>query len=116
MPASAQLLILLAALVILWLVIMRPARSQQRSMQRLQHEIEVGDEVVISAGIFGTIRSVEEAKVDLEIAPGVIISVARQVVVRRATEADQNETSPDEQFTPSDELDRSGPAAEEESE
>lgn len=122
MPASAQLLILLAVLVMLWLVMMRPARRQQRSMQRLQQEIEVGDEVVISAGIFGTIRAVEGLKVDLEIAPGVVISVARQVVVRRASETDQDEeraedeTPLDEQFTPSDGPDRSGPAVKEESE
>ncbi|WP_310963254.1 preprotein translocase subunit YajC [Nocardioides terrisoli] len=84
MPAAVQLLILVAALLIFWAVVMRPARNQQRSMHQLQREIVVGDEVIISAGIFGTVRSVDETKVDLEIAPGTVITVARQVVVRRA--------------------------------
>jgi preprotein translocase subunit YajC len=87
---AVQLLILLAALVVFWAVVMRPARRQQRSVHELQQELVVGDEVVISAGIFGIVRSVDEAKVDLEIAPGTVVTVARQVVVRRAPETEKN--------------------------
>ena len=47
---------------------------------------EVGHQVVLSAGIFGTVRALHDGKVDLEIAPGTVITVARQVVVRRADE------------------------------
>jgi preprotein translocase subunit YajC len=81
--AVAQLLIFVAILAVVFAVMTRPARNQQRTMQRLQSQLAVGDEVVISAGIFGTIRAVDEAKVDLEIAPGTVVTVARQVVVRR---------------------------------
>jgi preprotein translocase subunit YajC len=83
---AVQLLILLAALLAFWAIVMRPARRQQRTVAELQQELEVGDEVVISAGIFGVVRAVEGAKVDLEIAPGTVVTVARQVVVRRAPE------------------------------
>jgi preprotein translocase subunit YajC len=83
---AVQLLILLAALLAFWAIVMRPARRQQRTVAALQHELAVGDEVIISAGIFGVVRSVEDAKVDLEIAPGIVVTVARQVVVRRAPE------------------------------
>ena len=84
MPAAVQLLILVAVMLVLWMLLMRPARNQQRAMRETQRSIEVGDEVVISAGIFGTVRSVDETSVGLEIAPGTIVKVARQVVVRRA--------------------------------
>ena len=57
MPAYAQLLVILAAMVGFWAIVMRPARNQQRKVQQLQHDLEVGQEVVLSAGIFGTIRS-----------------------------------------------------------
>lgn len=83
MPASAQLIVIVLALVAFWFVIMAPARRQQKKVANLQQEIGVGDQVVISAGIFGTIRSVEGSKVTLEVAPGVVLTVARQVVVRR---------------------------------
>lgn len=84
MSGAVQLLLLVGVLVVFWAIVMRPARNQQRKMQEFQHEVQVGDEVVISAGIFGTVRSVDGARVRLEIAPGTEITVARQVVVRRA--------------------------------
>ncbi len=88
MPAYAQLLVVLAAFLLFWALVMRPARTQQRRTQQLQSELVVGDEVVISAGIFGIVRSLDDTRVQLEIAPGTVVTVARQVVVRRAGEVD----------------------------
>jgi preprotein translocase subunit YajC len=103
---AVQLLILIAVLVVFWAIVMRPARRQQRTVQQLQTELSVGDEVIISAGIFGTVRSVDDSKVDLEIAPGTVVTVARQVVVRRA---------PDDEPAADESVDRAtgaaGPAA-----
>ncbi len=78
-----ELLVVLAALVVFWAVVMRPARNQQKKVEKLQRELEVGDQVVLSAGIFGTIRSLSDARADIEVAPGTVLTVARQVVVRR---------------------------------
>lgn len=113
MSPAIQLLLLLAVIAIFWLVVMRPARNQQRGMQRLQHEIVVGDEVVLSSGIFGVIRSVEEARVRLEIAPGVEITVARQVVVRRVDDLPDTPATSDEQdpTDPTDPAERLGQPA-----
>lgn len=86
MPAYAQILVLLAVLAGFWLIVMRPARKQQQKLTHLQQELAVGDEVVITAGIFGIVRSVDGARVELEVAPGTVLTVARQVVVRRADE------------------------------
>lgn len=88
MPAYAQLLVILVIFLLFWAVVMRPARNQQRQTQRVQSSLAVGDEVVISAGIFGTVRSLDDQRVQLEIAPGTVVTVARQVVVRRASELD----------------------------
>ena len=84
MPAQFQLLVIVLALVGFWAIVMRPARVQQRRVAELQSELAVGDEVIITAGIFGTVVEIEDDRVRLEIAPGTVITVARQVVVRRA--------------------------------
>ena len=99
MPPYAQFLVIIAALLLFWAVVMRPARTQQKKVARLQSELEVGQEVVLSAGIFATVRALEEARVQVEIAPGTVITVARQVVVRRAEEIPgpvAHETHPDD--------------------
>ena len=58
---------------------------------QLQEDLVVGDEVILSAGIFGTIVEVDGDRVRLEIADGVVITTARQVVVRRAPDAEPHE-------------------------
>jgi preprotein translocase subunit YajC len=83
---TLQLLVIVVALVGFWAIVMRPARVQQRQVAQLQSELSVGDEVIISAGIFATVVAIEDDKVHLEIAPGTVITAARQVVVRRAPE------------------------------
>jgi preprotein translocase subunit YajC len=87
-PAAAQFLVILLAMVGFWAIVMRPARNQQKRVQQLQSELEVGQEVVLSAGIFGTVRALSEGKVELEVAPGTVLTVARQVVVRRVEQLD----------------------------
>jgi preprotein translocase subunit YajC len=89
-PAYAQLLVILAAMVAFWAIVMRPARNQQRKVQQLQQDLEVGQEVVLSAGIFGTIRSLTDTRAEIEVAPGTVLTVARQVVVRRVDELEDS--------------------------
>ncbi|MFL6171303.1 MAG: preprotein translocase subunit YajC [Marmoricola sp.] len=86
-PELLQFLVFLVALLGLGYVVTRPARRQQRSMVDLQSDIQIGDEVILSAGIFGTVRSIDDDRVGLEIAEGTVITVARQVVVRRVPDA-----------------------------
>ena len=100
MPAYAQLLVIVAAMLGFWAIVMRPARNQQKKVERLQNELEVGQEVVLSAGIFGTIRALDEGRVELEVAPGTVLTVARQVVVRRVADIDGS-AAPDRE-APSD--------------
>jgi preprotein translocase subunit YajC len=112
---AVQLLVLIAVLVVFWAIVMRPARRQQRTVAQLQQELAVGDEVIISAGIFGVVRSIDDGKVDLEIAPGTVITVARQVVVRRAPEEQPEEKPAEPEARPTGEP-AAGTTAENESE
>ena len=84
MPPELQFVVFLVALVGLWFVLTRPARAQQRKVTEFQSEIAVGSEVMMTAGIFGTVRSVEDDRVRLEIADGTVITVARQALIPRA--------------------------------
>jgi preprotein translocase subunit YajC len=95
------ILLLAALLLMFWLVVLRPARRAQSATAEIQRNLEVGDDVVLSAGIFGTIAGIDDARVQLEISPGTVIEVARQVVVRRvddeaASELDHPVTDPED--------------------
>ncbi|SDR91904.1 preprotein translocase subunit YajC [Nocardioides scoriae] len=100
MPPEAQLFVIVVALAAFWFIVMRPARVQQRKVAQLQDELQVGQEVVLSAGIFGTVRSLSDARAEIEIAPGTVITVARQVVVRRVDELPDEPREPGTGSTP----------------
>lgn len=109
MGELTPLLLLAALLFVFWLIVIRPARRQQSTVSELQRNLAVGDRVVLSAGIFGTIAELDDSRVQLEIAPGTVIEVARQVVVRRAEDSPEPEyLAPDEPDEPAETTGGSG--------
>ena len=46
----------------------------------MQSTLEVGDEVVLTSGVYGTVRALDEGVANVEIADGVTIRVARGAV------------------------------------
>ena len=67
---------------VFWFLVARPARRQQQKLRATQAGIAVGAEVMLGSGIFGTVVSLDEETVALEVAPGTRLKVARQAVVR----------------------------------
>jgi len=79
--ALASLLPILGIFLIFWLLIIRPAQRRQKKLQGVQRELAVGDRVITGAGFFGTVVRVDDDRLGLEIAEGVVMTVARQAVV-----------------------------------
>lgn len=73
---------LVLIVLVFWLLVIRPARKRQREMSRVQASVEVGAEVMLGSGIFGTVVATAEDNVQLEVSPGTSLKVARQAVVR----------------------------------
>ena len=81
MPDLVALLPLVGIALLFWLFIVRPASRRQQQLRALQAHLKAGDEVVLAAGIFGTVRSVADDRIGLEVADGVIVQAARGAVV-----------------------------------
>jgi len=82
-------LILLALLAVLLFVM--PARQRKRvaaQQQALQESLRIGTPVMTTSGLHGTVAALSEGTVDLEIAPGVVVTFVRQAIleVRRPAE------------------------------
>lgn len=97
------LLIFLLPIALLFFM-MRSQRRRMQQQQARQQAAEVGDEVLTTSGIFGTIVETdeEEGTVILEIAPGTRIKMVRAGISRTLTE-DEDEADV------SDDDDTSGP-------
>jgi len=83
LEAALQYLVIVIALVGFWAIVIRPTRKRQRETQDLQADLQVGDRVLMSAGVFGTVRAIEADRLRIEIAPGTIIEAMRQVVIEK---------------------------------
>lgn len=52
-------------------------KHQQQYFEKLHAELQVGKRVICANGLYGTVKKVDEEKVDVEIAKGVVITVSR---------------------------------------
>ena len=66
--------------VIVLVLLMRQQQRRLRQHQMLIGSLEVGDEVVTTSGIFGTITSLGDDTVQLEVAPGLDLKVAKRAI------------------------------------
>jgi preprotein translocase subunit YajC len=82
---------LIALMVVaFYFLILRPQKRRQQDQQRTMNAIVPGTRVMTGSGLFGTVVSVGDKQVVLEISPGVELTVLKQAVVRIATEADED--------------------------
>ncbi|MBV8980555.1 MAG: preprotein translocase subunit YajC [Acidimicrobiia bacterium] len=79
------LLLLVLLFVVMYAAMIRPQQKRAREHQALIAAVEVGDDVMTTAGIFGTVTAVEADVVSVEIAPGTVMRVARAAIGRRMT-------------------------------
>jgi preprotein translocase subunit YajC len=79
--------------LLFWLLMIRPAQRRQRAQRQMQSSLSVGDEVVLTSGIYGLVRSLDDDRIDVEIAPGTVIAVARGAVGTVVTKGELSESS-----------------------
>ncbi|GAB4273305.1 MAG: preprotein translocase subunit YajC [Coriobacteriia bacterium] len=70
--------------VFIYFMMIRPQQKQRKEHAQLIDSLTAGDEVVTAGGIHGRIKSVSEDTVELEVSPGVAITITRQAVVQKA--------------------------------
>jgi preprotein translocase subunit YajC len=80
---TAALIYLAILVVAFFFLIVLPQRRRMSAHRALVDAMAVGDEIVTTAGIHGTVRALGEATLQLEIAPGVVVTLARGAVSQR---------------------------------
>jgi preprotein translocase subunit YajC len=67
-------------LAIFYFIILLPMKRRQRKVQQFIEALKVGDRVVTTGGIYGSITKVNERTVQLQIADKVRIEVAKPAI------------------------------------
>lgn len=77
---------LIGIALVFWLLVIRPQSRRQRELRDMQSSLEVGERVMLTSGVYGTLREVGDQTVEVEIATGVTITVARAAVGQIVTD------------------------------
>jgi preprotein translocase subunit YajC len=93
--ASGQLIFIVLIFAILYFLMIRPQQRRLRALQSLQSSLQLGDEIITSAGFFGTIRRFDGEVVTIELSPGVEARVNRRAISGRVEPGSTGEEAAD---------------------
>ena len=79
--AWVQLMPFALVLAIFYFVILMPMKKRQQKVQAFLAALKVGERVVTSGGIYGTITRLNDQSIQVQIANNVRIEVARTAIV-----------------------------------
>ena len=94
-----EFLPLVGIVLLFWLFIIRPQSRRQKELRSMQSSLSVDDEVMLTSGVYATVREIEDDHVKVEIAEGVVIKVARGAVGSKI-EQHQEDAEGDQQVGP----------------
>ncbi len=109
---NSTLLILVLAMGVIWVAFIRPQKRRQQLQRQMLDKIEPGAEVLTAAGIYGTVIEADGDEIQLEIADGVVVKVARRAigaVIPPAVEEEPEALEPAAEAPAEDETDGEAP-------
>jgi preprotein translocase subunit YajC len=90
------LIVMALVLVVLYVVTIRPQRQRQLTQQRMIESAGVGDDVLTSGGIYGTITEAEGDDIVVEIADGLSVHMTRRGIAAVLPPEEDEELPEDE--------------------
>jgi preprotein translocase subunit YajC len=77
---SGSLIFLVLTVGVFYFLLIRPQQRRVKSLQSLQSSLQLGDEIITTAGFFGIIRRFDGEVVTIELSPGVEARVNRRAI------------------------------------
>lgn len=82
----SSLLFLALLIGIFYFMLIRPQKKRVEQHRSLVESIGVGDEIVTIGGLFGTVRSLTDDRLELEVAPGTTLRVVKSAIARKVND------------------------------
>ena len=64
----------------IWLLVIKPAQRRARATEQLTASVQVGQKVMTTSGLYGTIADIDDDTIHLTVADGVTLRFARRAV------------------------------------
>ncbi len=98
-------------LVLVWLLLIMPARRRQQAQRKAREIANPGDQILTAGGIYATVREVREHDLTVEIAPGVEVRLDRRAIAVNVQEAPEEADEAEDDDQPAEEPRELEPAA-----
>ncbi len=85
------ILVLPALILIMYLVLIRPQQRRMKEHRELLSNLEVGDDVVTAAGIYGRVSDLDGDTIFLQVSDTVELKVTKESVAALVTYEDETE-------------------------
>jgi preprotein translocase subunit YajC len=95
MEGSGSLIFLVLMVAVFYFLLIRPQQRRIKALQALQSSLQLGDEIITTAGFFGTIRRFDGEVVTIELSPGVEARVNRRAISGRVNPEPVEDTAED---------------------
>ena len=79
------LLLPIGFILLIWLFLFRPQQKRMKAQRELMANLEIGDEVLTSAGIYGHIEDFDEGTVFLRVSDTTTLKISRSSITQRIT-------------------------------
>ena len=108
------LIIMVLMLGVMYVLMIRPQRQRQAQQQSMIDSANVGDDVLTTGGIYGTISETEGDDIVVEIADGVTVHMTRRGIAAVLPPEDEESEEDVEEDEDVEDLDESGVTDDEE--
>lgn len=83
-----QFLPIILLFVGMWFLILAPQRKRQKAHDKMLSELQTGDEIITSGGVYGTITNVKEDRFVVRIADSTKIELGKGFVTSKVTSSE----------------------------
>ena len=84
-----QILIIVGIFAVFWVVFLLPQQRKRKAQMEMLSNLDVGDEVLLTSGIYGRITDFDEGTMFVEIAEGLEVKFTRDSVAEHITYEDE---------------------------
>jgi preprotein translocase subunit YajC len=96
-------IIIVVLFALMWFLLIRPQRKRSQIQLQMQDTLRKGDEIITAGGLHGTVVSIEDDVLEIEIAKNVIARLDRRAVAGVvAPEEPEAEAIPEESASSDD--------------
>ena len=96
-------IVIVVLFALMWFLLVRPQRKRSQAQMGMQDNLRKDDEIITAGGLHGTVVSIEDDVLEIEIAKGTVARLDRRAVAAIVVpEEPEPEAVPEEQVSSDD--------------